>query len=524
MPIFKLNRRALSFQAMTNRLPAMTDPLEFLNSVGSTIPVRDAYQQIHGAIHASLSDVERSVQAVFERLGPESTITERMIQDANDDIRTDLALASTFAGAKRDELILETVARVERLYIQRLIISSDQEPPVRRWNDLADRAIRRDLPPVSEPGQTHLDVPSSERRKRLGRWRAETDEWLETLCLNHVGEVIRTLLAEVTEYTATWNESVYELRRHSNVGGQLFQQVTDAEYWTFQSDDPTVKNLLVGEQAQDIAARILNRFQMGNKDLAGISRSVREGLEGKRVYGPSRVDTQELAELIAVAIAQKIRETVSVDTGFLSLVSSGAKFGEELGELLADMHMGTVAMEEKMWRIGEVRVGHVDSAAGVGITSSNLHDSVIRGLGGGRKFAAVEGHPGDNHRFEVQMSTVGAPISDLSIYREMVNAWYAWHFDDSRGANGQNSDWMETLKKESWKLYPDIGQDTGVRNAIVELIDDDLKGIWNGREDIATRLANAQLSDEDQDVIKGLRNGARRAASINSNPNYDENE
>ena len=102
MPIFKLNRRALSFQAMTNRLPAMTDPLEFLNSVGSTIPVRDAYQQIHGAIHASLSDVERSVQAVFERLGPESTITERMIQDANDDIRTDLALASTFAGAKRD--------------------------------------------------------------------------------------------------------------------------------------------------------------------------------------------------------------------------------------------------------------------------------------------------------------------------------------------------------------------------------------------------------------------------------------
>ena len=178
MPIFKLNRRALSFQAMTNRLPAMTDPLEFLNSVGSTIPVRDAYQQIHGAIHASLSDVERSVQAVFERLGPESTITERMIQDANDDIRTDLALASTFADAKRDELILETVARVERLYIQRLIVSSGQEPPVRRWNDLADRAIRRDLPPVSEPGQTHLHVPPSERRKRLARWRAEpTNGW-----------------------------------------------------------------------------------------------------------------------------------------------------------------------------------------------------------------------------------------------------------------------------------------------------------------------------------------------------------
>ncbi len=200
---------------------------------------------------------------------------------------------------------------------------------------------------------------------------------------------------------------------------------------------------------------------------------------------------------MALATGQKIRSTVSIDTGFLSLISTGARFGEELGELLVDMHLGAAAMKEKMWRVGEVRVGHVDSAAGVGITASNLHDSVLRGLGGGRKFAAVEGHPGDNHRFEVQMSTVGAPISDLAIYRDMVNAWHAWHFEDVRGSNGDSSGWLASVNKESWKLYPDIGEETGVRRAIIELIDDDLMKLWEGRADIASRLTNGQFTDGD---------------------------
>jgi hypothetical protein len=211
-----------------------------------------------------------------------------------------------------------------------------------------------------------------------------------------------------------------------------------------------------------------------------------------------------LQELLARATAQKIRSTVSIDTGFLSLMANGSRFGEELGELLVDMHMGASAMEEKMWRVGDVRVGHVDSASGVGITASNLHDSVLRGLGGGRKFAAVEGHPGDNHRFEVQMSTVGAPVSDLAIFRDMVNAWYAWHFEDTRiggggaaSANGDSSGWLASVSKESWKLYPDIGEETGVRRAIIELIDDDLKKLWDGREDIATRLTNGQFGEGD---------------------------
>ena len=58
--------------------------------------------------------------------------------------------------------------------------------------------------------------------------------------------------------------------------------------------------------------------------------------------------------------------------GFLSLISNGTRSGEELGELLVEMRMGAAAMEEKMWRVGEFRLGHVDSAAGVGITSQAL--------------------------------------------------------------------------------------------------------------------------------------------------------
>jgi hypothetical protein len=514
MARFGFKRKHLSFNEMSNRVPSPVDPLDFLSAGRTGSGSRDAYLQIHGALHNTLGEVERSINSIFERLRPEGNVSDRMVLEANSDVRTELARASTFADVKRDEMHREITMRLETMFVQQLVIAPDQEPPVRRWANLADRAVRRDLPSVSEPAHNDLDVAPTERRKRLARWQSETDEWLETLCLNHVGDIIGGLLDEMNDYASSWTETIHELRRHSTAGGRLFQEVTDPEFWTFDSDDPTVKNLLSGEQAQDISARILNRFQLSNQDLLEISQVVHEALDGKPVYGTNRVDTQELEDLLAMATAQKIRSTVSIDTGFLSLISTGARFGEELGELLVDMHMGAAAMEEKLWRVGEVRVGHVDSASGVGITASNLHDSVLRGLGGGRKFAAVEGHPGDNHRFEVQMSTVGAPISDLAIFREMVNAWYAWHFEDFSGGNGNQAAWLASVKKESWKLYPDIGEDSGVRNAIVELIDEDLKQIWNGREDIATRLTNGQFDENDGEAMNGLSNGAHLSGTL----------
>ena len=497
MARFSFRRKRLSFNEMTNRVPAAMDPLDFLG--GGRTGSRDAFQQIHGAIHATLGEVERSISSLFERLRPDGNLSDRMVLEANAELRTELARANTFADVKRDEMLITIGSRLESLFIQRLVVAPEEEPPVRRWAALADRAIRRDLPVVSEPNHRSLDVSPNDRKKRLTRWQAETDEYLETVCLNHVGEVINGLLEELNEYSASWVELVVDLRRLATSGGRLYQEVTDAEHWTFDSDDPTVKNLLTGGQAQDIAMRILSRFQLSNQDLADIGEVVHDFLAGKPVYGSNRVDPLELQELLARATAQKIQSTVSIDTGFLSLMANGSRFGEELGELLVDMHMGASAMEEKMWRVGDVRVGHVDAASGVGITASNLHDSVLRGLGGGRKFAAVEGHPGDNHRFEVQMSTVGAPVSDLAIYRDMVNAWYAWHFEDVRGSslNGDPSGWLASVSKESWKLYPDIGEETGVRRAIIELIDDDLKKLWNGREDIATRLTNGSFTDGD---------------------------
>ena len=498
MAKFSFKRRRLSFNEMTNRVPSTVDPLDFLDSSRTGSGSRDAFMQIHGAIHGVLGEVERSIHSLFERLRPDGNISDRMVLEANSELRTELARANTFAQVKRDELLISIGSKLEHLFIQRLVIAPDQEPPVRRWSALADRAIRRDLPMVSEPNHNNLDVAPNERKKRLTKWQEETDEYLETVCLNHVGEVINGLLEELNEYSVSWMELIVELKRLSNAGGRLYEEVTDAEFWSFDSDDPTVKNLLTGEQAQEISLRILNRFQLSNQDLTEIAAAVHGSLAGKTVYGSNRVDTLELEELLATATAQKVRQTVSIDTGFLSLISNGARFGEELGELLVDMHMGAAAMEEKMWRVGDVRVGHVDSASGVGITASNLHDSVLRGLGGGRKFAAVEGHPSDSHRFEVQMSTVGAPIADLAIFRDMVNAWYAWHFEDVRsGSNGDSSGWLTSVNKESWKLYPDIGEETGVRRAIIELIDDDLKKLWEGREDIATRLTNGQFADGD---------------------------
>ncbi len=512
MPRLRIRRNRPSFSEMSSVLPSPVDPLSFIQS-GRSGGAREAYNQMLGAFHDVLADVERALHSILERLRPEGNISDRMAMEANSDVRTELARASTLADVKRNELQAGISFRLQAMFLQNLILSPDQEPPVRRWAAMADRAVQRDMPVVSEPAHSELDVNPNERRKRLMKWQMETDEWLETLCLNRVGEVIACLLEELGDYSSSWTDTVNQLRRESVGGGRLFREVTDPEYWTFDNDDPTVKNLVSGVQAQEIASRILNRFQLSNMELMEICQQVHQALGGKPVYGSDRVDIQELENLLAEATAVKIKDTVAIDDGFLSLISTGTRSGEELGELLVEMRMGAAAMEEKMWRVGEFRLGHVDSAAGVGITSSALHDSVMRGLGGGRKFAAVEGHPSSNHRFEVQMATVGASLSDLAIFRDMVNAWYSWHFEERRGENGNRSARMEAVRKESWKLYPDIGQNSGVRPAVIELIDDDLRQLWNTSGDVALRLAYGHLEEADDELVHTPENGRARLSS-----------
>ena len=63
---------------------------------------------------------------------------------------------------------------------------------------------------------------------------------------------------------------------------------------------------------------------------------------------------------------------------------------------------------------------------------------------------------------------------------------------------------MNIVMADCWKLYPDIGKDTGVRNAIVELIDDDIRILTRGREQLPTRPANNMPTD--LDLLKGLWN------------------
>ena len=515
MARFRIRRNRPSFSDMSNVLPSPVDPLSFVQSgrSGGSGGARDAYNQILGSFHDILADVERALLSIFERMRPEGNISDRMAMEANSDVRTELARASTLAEVKRNELQAGISSRLQAMFLQNLILSPDQDPPVRRWASLADRVVQRDMPVVSEPTHAELDVSPKERRRRLTGWQMEADEWLETLCLNRTGEVISHLLEEIGDFSSSWTDTVNQLRRESVGGGRLFREVTDPEYWTFDNEDPTVKNLVSGVQAQEIANRILNRFQLSNLELMEICQSVHQSLGGKPVYGPDRVDVLELENLMAESLAVKIRDTVAIEDGFLSLISTSNRSGEELGELLVEMRMGAAAMEEKMWRVGEYRLGHVDSAAGVGITSSSLHDSVLRGLGGGRKFAAVEGHPSNNHRFEVQMSTVGASLSDLAIFRDMVNAWYSWHFEERRGENGNRSARMDAIRKESWKLYPDIGQNSGVRPAVIELIDDDLRQVWNTSGDVALRLAYGHLEEPDGEMVHAADNGRARLAN-----------
>ena len=507
MARLKIRRNRPSFSQMSATLPSPVDPLAFLQG-GRSSGVREAYNQVLGSFHDVLADVERAIISVYERLRPDGNISDRMTMEANSDVRTEMARASALADVKRNELQDAITFRLQAMFLQNLILNPDEDPPLRRWSSMADRVVQRDVPLVTEPTHSELDVGPKDRRRRLQRWQGETDEWMEVLCLNRTGEVIALLLEQIGDYTSSWTDTVNQLRREAVGGGRLFREVTDPEYWTFDNEDPTVKNLVSGLQAQDIATRILNRFQVSNQDLMEICQHVYVRLAGKPVYGAERVDILALENHLAEAVAVKIKDTVAIDDGFLSLISNNTgRVGEELGELLVEMRMGAAAMEEKMWRVGEYRMGHVDSAAGVGITSSLLHDSVLRGLGGGRRFAAVEGHPNDNHRFEVQMSTVGASLSDLAIFRDMVNAWYSWHFEERRGENGNRNARVDAVKKDSWKLYPDIGQTTGVRPAVIELIDDDLRQVWNTAGDVALRLAYGHLEDSDAELVHTVNNG-----------------
>ncbi|PKB83332.1 MAG: hypothetical protein BZY88_02490 [SAR202 cluster bacterium Io17-Chloro-G9] len=496
LPPFNKPRQS-SFRDIANDLPLYQDPLDFLSSVRNIAAPRDARTRVHGAMHSALGEVERAITLRFEELNtPHDTFGRALVGDADAEIRNEFARARTFVEARGEELLRQVTAKLENLFIQRLVYSPDQDPFGRGWENFTRSLLAKELGEPPEHSYEDFDTEDDgEVRRRLQRWHDQADDWLETLCQRRVNDVMRGLEAEVDKFKTTWTDVTSELRRRAGSGGGLSQQVSDPELWSFDSDDPTVKNLLSGTQAQEVASRIVNRFAPSGQDLSEIGDMVRLSLEGRPIYGTDSVGANELEEHLSQAIAQKMRSALPIDTGFLSLVSNGTRFNEQLGELLAEMYRGAAAMEQTLWRVGEGRVGHVDSTSGVGITASQVHDNVLRGLGGGRNFAAVEGHPGDTHRLSVQMSTVGAPPTDLAIFREMIRAWYDWHFDQDRGHYDTEREWLENVKSELWKLYPDMGVSKGVTKGIMELIDSDLRAMYAGRDLIGTG-SNGDLADQ----------------------------
>ena len=500
-------QRPESFREILNDLPLFQDPLDFLSSARNIAAPRDVRARVHGAMHGALDEVDRAIFRRFEELipGPDIDLGRILVVDADNEIRNECARARTFAETKGEELLRQVTAKLESLFIQRLIYSPEQDPFSREWENLTRTTSARELGDPPERSYEDFEVEDKEVRKRLQLWHDQTDDWLETLCQSRVNDVIARLETEVSKFKLTWMDVTAELTRRASAGGGLSHQVADPDLWSFDSEDPTVKNLLSGTQAQEVAARIVNRFSPSGQDLSDIGDRVRASVQGRPIFGPDCVGVNELEEHISQAIAQKMRSALPIDTGFLSLISNGTRFNEELGELLAEMYRGAAAMEQTLWRVGEGRVGHVDATSGVGITASQVHDNVVRGLGGARNFAAVEGHPGDTHRLTVQMSTVGAPASDLAIFREMIRAWYDWHFDQDRGQYDSDREWMDNVKAELWKLYPDMGVAKGVTKAIMELIDSDLRTMDAGRELVGSNT-NGDLGDQNliADLLREL--------------------
>ena len=494
MPKFSIRRKP-SFSNMRGVLPSVSDPLDFLQagrSAGSGTG-KDAFNRIVSAFHSELADVDRAIQSIIERLRKERNISDRTAVQANNDVRAEMARATALVDTKKKELQEGVFYRLQAMFLENLIMSPDQEPPVRRWISLYDRVVHRNTPTVSEPALSEPDGSLNMRRRRLRRWQQENDEWLAVLCLHSAGEVIAKLVEEIGDYSSAWSESVSQLRREYMGGGRRSSELNDPESWIFDSADPTVRNLVSGVQAQETADRILTRFQLNETDLMDISQSVHESLAGRQIYGSGRIEVLELEDILTNAIASKLKGIVATEDGFLLAASNGnSQANDELGQLLVGMRTGAATIEERLWRKADYRMGHVDSLTWVGITTSSLRDTALRALGMSRRFATVERHPSEIHLIKVQMSTVGGSLSDLANFQDMLNAWYSWHFGDRRA---------EDVRKDSWKLYPDIGRNSGVRPAVIELIDDDLRQVWDTSGDIALRLAYGKPEDPDDDLL-----------------------
>ena len=313
--IWPKNNR-LSYKDKSAKLIQTMNPLDFLSAEASGPSSRDAFSQLHSVMHSALEEVDTSIELVFEQLGSEGSVADRVITEASGNIRSEMVRAGLAADQKKEALVREIHNKLENVYIQGLISGPYQEPSVRKWVNLSAHAIQRDLPEIAEYSRKEL-TRAEDRGKNLPRWRQQVDEWLEAMCRNHVADVIKAMEEEIKDYLISWSEMVSASKRRASAGGGLFESVVDPDLWSFESEDPTVRNLLRGTQAQDIAFRILDRFQLSGRDLNEMSEMVRSSLEATRVYGTDRVGVTELEEYLARALSAKIHDSVAVETGFL---------------------------------------------------------------------------------------------------------------------------------------------------------------------------------------------------------------
>ena len=144
------SRNSVSYKESGQRLRATLDPLGFLNADATGTSKDDALDLLHSTMHACLEDVEKAFLLIFEQLNPEANVSDRIILDANSQIRNEQARARSLVDLKQDELIRQIRIKLENLFIQGLVQSTHDEPSVRRWENLSARMVERNEPSVSE--------------------------------------------------------------------------------------------------------------------------------------------------------------------------------------------------------------------------------------------------------------------------------------------------------------------------------------------------------------------------------------
>ena len=436
--------------------PRMVDPLGFLDPGSDSISSNIVYEQIEGAFSAILVGTKRSILDESMKLVDSNAQDDTAVNKVNNSVRRQLNSAEGQMVLIREELRRRLSEKLQTLFYFHLLLGSEHNFFDEILAELPNCSVSSlDVDPPKLEMKADDDV---ERRRTLVSHPFDTNVYgyLSKLRRRHVTTLIVALEQELKDCIETWEDLCGELNVIVSPGGLLEQELENPQTWLFRSLDPTVANIVQGEQAKSLASFLVKQTYLDPTGLASMAERLTARSE-KPVYGPSqeaRLRPHDVRQYVADELGREIRAATTAEYSLISLLrDSGLEL--DWGSLTRSLCDGVNSMEVNLWIDGGASGGPISSIEWVGTDDTNVYQAVNGNSGGDFQWPTLESHPDDRLRFRVQKSTVGVMLSNLVKFEEMVVACRNWYFKDGRAVNIVTHGWWEAVKKDHWDLFPE---------------------------------------------------------------------